>query len=136
MLDLDLKKGVNPFKTWPWPRSQSRAFLLRKANKSKQPSEQEIDSWQVEGGRSGFFVAKTLNFESSVKVKFFRDSTHFLGQDQAWSELQLVNFIQWSEFSKYLGRALKVELFYFSQQELLYKKISIFESTEKKSKPR
>ena len=39
--------------------------------------------------------------------------------------------ILWSEFSKYLNRALKVQLFDFSQQELLYKKISAFESTEK-----
>ena len=38
--------------------------------------------------------AKTLDFESLVKVKFKRDLPHFLGKDQAWSELQLVNFIQ------------------------------------------
>ena len=31
MLDLDLKNGVNPLKTWPSPSSQSLAFLPRKA---------------------------------------------------------------------------------------------------------
>ena len=30
MLDLDLQNGINPFKTWPWPSSQSWAFLPQK----------------------------------------------------------------------------------------------------------
>ena len=56
--------------------------------------------------------------------------------DGANMKLQLVNFIQWSEFSKFLGRALKVfAVIYFSCQELLFKKISGFESTEKQRKP-
>ena len=81
----------------------------------------------------GAFRGKNAQLWELGQGQIFRDLPHFLGQDQAWSELQLVNFIQWSEFSKYLGLALKVELFDFSHQELLYKKISIFEATEKKS---
>ena len=103
MLDLDLKNVVNPFKTWTWPSSQSRVFCRE----------------------------KPINQNSQGQV--FKGLTPCLGQDQAWSELQLVKFIQWTEFSKHRGWALKVELFDFSQQELLYKKISILESTEKKS---
>ena len=136
MLDLDLKNGVNPLKTWPSPSSQSLAFLpfltFHDSFTKKSPKWKKSIVGTM-GGGGWLFAAKTLDFESLVKVKFLRDWPLFLGKDQAWSELQLVNFIEWSEFSKYLGRALKVELFYFSQQELLYRKISIFETTEKKS---
>ena len=41
-------------------------------------------SFQALGPR--LFAAKLLDFESSVKVKF-------LDQDQAWCELQIINFI-------------------------------------------
>ena len=87
------------------------------------------------GGEGPDFRGKNTRLWELGQGQVLKGLTPFLGQDQAWSELQLVNFIQWSEFSKYPCRALKVELFYFSQQELLYKKICIFESTEKKYKP-
>ena len=74
------------------------------------------------------FAAKKLDFESSIKVRSYRDWPHFLDQDQTWSDLQLVHFLQWSEYSKYLGRSFKVQLFDFSQQEMLYKKFCRFES--------
>ena len=50
-------------------------------------------------------VAKLLDFESSVKVKFSRDWPHCLEQDQAWIEPTLVYFIERSEFYKYLDKA-------------------------------
>ena len=51
------------------------------------------------------FAAKTSDFESSVKVMFSRDWPNFWGQDQAWREQQLVNFIHWSEVFKCLGQS-------------------------------
>ena len=53
-------------------------------------------------------AAKMIDFESSVKVKFLRDWPQFLDHIQAWSELQLIHFVQWSGFFKYLDQALKV----------------------------
>ena len=52
-----------------------------------------------------------LEFESSVKVRFSRDWPHLLDQDQTWNKLQLVIFIQWSEFYKY---CTSIELSKFS----------------------
>ena len=57
---------------------------------------------------SSTFPWKSLDFESSVNVKILRDGPHLLDQGQAWNELQLFLFIQWSEFFKYLDQALKV----------------------------
>ena len=59
-------------------------------------------------GGPRLFAAKSQYFESSVKFTFLRDWLQFLDKDQAWSELQMVHFIHWSEFPKYLNRALKV----------------------------
>ena len=59
-----------------------------------------------------------LEFKSSVKVRFSRDWPHLLDQDQTWNKLQLVIFIQWSEFYKYLDRALKVWRFAVKSQNV------------------
>ena len=129
MLDLDLKNGINPLKNWTLTElSKSSVFAAKRQTLPSPPVSCWLLAHSVYSTVSIYrlFGAKTLDFERSVKVQFWRDWPHFLGQDQAWSEPQLVNFIQWSEFSKYLARALKVELFDFSQQELIYKKISSF----------
>ena len=39
LLDLNLKPGVNPLKTWPWLSSQSIAILPRKAKMRRVPKE-------------------------------------------------------------------------------------------------
>ena len=121
MLDLDLKKGVNPFKTWPWPSSQSRAFLPRKANKSKQPSEQEINSWQVGGGRSGFSRQKrsTLRARSRSSFKVWYHS--HLGGKKLYRWTVLVKLLSYI-FSKKIcgGSGIFQNVIFISESTFIY----------------
>ena len=74
-------------------------------------------------------AAKTLDFDISVKVKFLRNWSQFLYKDQAWSELQLVHFIHFYEFFKYLDQALKAQPFCRAKSKMT--KILNFESSVK-----